>query len=163
MNITAMSRAEVEDFLYREARFLDEWQLEQWADLFTPDGEYLIPPIDNPLAETGKDLFLVYDDRLRLTERAKRLLKKQAHAEFPHSVLRRIVSNVIVEDERDGITTACCNYVLYRSRNGVSEVFPGYSIYHLVRAGDGRISVKCKRAVIASDSLRQQGRVSIIL
>lgn len=121
------------------------------------------PPIDNPRAEAGKDLFLVYDDRLRLAERAKRLLKRQAHAEFPHSVLRRIVSNVIVDGARDGVTTVTCNYVLYRSRKEGSEVFPGYSIYELVRVAGDRISIKRKRAVIASDSLRAQGRVSIIL
>ena len=163
MNTMTVTRTEAEDFLFREARMLDEWALVEWAELFEPDGEYLIPPIDNPQADVGRDLFLVYDDRLRLTERAKRLLKKQAHAEFPHSVLRRIVSNVIVEGEHDGVTTVICNYVLFRSRKEHSEMFPGYSIYQLVRKDDGRLSIKRKRAVIASDSLREQGRVSIIL
>jgi p-cumate 2,3-dioxygenase beta subunit len=158
-----LTRAESEDFLYHEAYLLDEWQLVEWSELFTPDGEYLIPPIDNPKAEAGKDLFLVYDDRHRLGERAKRLLKKQAHAEFPHSVLRRIVSNVIVHGVKDEVATVSCNYVLYRSRKEESEVFPGHSIYELVRAGGGQLSIKRKRAVIASDSLREQGRVSIIL
>lgn len=158
-----LSRAEAEDFLYREARLLDEWQLEQWSALFAPDGEYLVPPIDNPNAEPGGDLFLVYDDRLRLAERAKRLLKRQAHAEHPHSVLRRIVSNVIVDGETDGVAFVTCNYVLYRSRREQIEVFPGRADYQLVRRDGGTLAIKCKRAIIAADSLRQQGRVSIIL
>ena len=31
------SRADYEDFLYREAALLDEWRLEEWLSLFTPD------------------------------------------------------------------------------------------------------------------------------
>jgi p-cumate 2,3-dioxygenase beta subunit len=158
-----MTRSEAEDFLYREARLLDDWQLEEWAALFSEDGEYLIPPLDRPDSEPGKDLFLVYDDRLRLTERAKRLLKKQAHAEFPHSVLRRLVSNVIVDGEREGAIRVTCNFIVYRSRNGVSEVFPGHAVYDLLRGADMRISIRRKRSIIDCDSLRQQGRVSIIL
>lgn len=163
MDATPLTRVEAEDFLYREARMLDEWKLLEWAALFEPDGEYLVPPIDNPQAEVGRDLFLVYDDHLRLTERAKRLLKRQAHAEFPHSVLRRVVSNVIVGTNENGATTVICNFVLYRSRKEVSEVFPGYSVYEFVRKDNSYLSIKRKRAVVASDSLREQGRISIIL
>jgi p-cumate 2,3-dioxygenase beta subunit len=158
-----MTRAEAEDFLYHEARLLDNWKLNEWADLFTEDGEYLIPPIDAPDSETGTNLFLVYDDRLRLAERARRLLKKQAHAEFPRSVLQRMVGNVIVEGESGGVIRVTCNFVVYRSRNGESEVFPGHGIYDLIRSEADGIRIRRKRAVIRSDSLREQGRVSIIL
>lgn len=44
MNSTALTRTEAEDFLFREARLLDEWQLVEWSELFEPDGEYLVPP-----------------------------------------------------------------------------------------------------------------------
>jgi p-cumate 2,3-dioxygenase beta subunit len=157
-----MTRAEAEDFLYREARLLDAWQLEAWAELFTDDGQYLIPPLEAPMGDPGKALFLVYDDRHRLGERAKRLLKKQAHAEHPHSVLCRMVGNVIVDGERDGVTRVTCNFVVYRSRNEESQVFPGRAIYDLVRV-DGRTRIRCKRAIVDADSLREQGRISIIL
>jgi p-cumate 2,3-dioxygenase beta subunit len=32
-----VTRAEVEDFLYREAALLDEWQLDEWQSLLTED------------------------------------------------------------------------------------------------------------------------------
>lgn len=158
-----LSRADAEDFLYREARLLDDWKLEEWAALFTDDGEYLIPPMDEPDGDPSQCLFLVYDDRHRLGERAKRLLKRQAHAEFPHARLCRIVSNVTVDPGADGLVQVRCNFVLYRSRSGGTEVFPGHSIYDLRIQDSQPARIRRKRAVIDTDSLRIQKRVSIIL
>ena len=159
----ALSRTEAEDFLYQEARLLDEWKLVEWAALFTEDGEYLVPPMDKPDAEPGTDLFLVYDDRLRLAERAKRLLKKQAHAEFPHSVLHRLVANVSVEGPVDGALRVHSKFLLHRSRNGQTQVFPGRAVHDLVALPEGPWQIRRKRAIVDADSLRLQGRISIIL
>lgn len=158
-----LTRAQAEDFLFAEARLLDDWKLNDWAALFTDDGEYLVPPLDAPDAEPSDSLFLVLDDRHRLAERAKRLLKKQAHAEYPHARLRRLVGNVLVESCENGRARVSCNFVVYRSRAGGTEVFPGHSRYDLVLGIDGDIRIRSKRAVIDSDTLRDQRRLSIIL
>lgn len=158
-----MNRSDIEDFLYHEAYLLDSWKLEEWAELFTADGQYLIPPIDNPDSDPGTDLFLVYDDRHRLTERAKRLLKRAAHAEFPRSVLSRMIGNVRMEkSDREEHLRAYSSFVVYRSRNGEMQIFPGRAIYDLRIDGEG-IKIRRKRVIVDSDSLRLQGRVSIIL
>lgn len=164
---TVLTRTEAEDFLYMEARLLDGWKLNEWAALFTDDGEYLVPPLDEPEGDPSTTLFLIYDDRHRLAERAKRLLKRQAHAEFPHAILRRIIGNVHVETA-DGNTAGntarvTCNFVVYRSRAASTEVFPGHSVYDLVIDGPGALRIRRKRAIIDTDTLRAQRRVSIIL
>lgn len=157
-----VTRAEVEDFLYHEARLLDEWKLDAWVALFTEDGEYLIPPTDVPDGDPKRDLFLVYDDRHRLGERAKRLGKKSAHAEFPHSRTRHMISNVEARQE-GAIVQARCNFVVYRSKQGVNDIYPGHSVYELRLAADGGFRIRSKRAVLDVDTLRPQGKVSIIL
>ena len=165
--IAMIERTEAEDFLFMEARLLDEWKLNEWAALFTDDGEYLVPPLDDPQGDPSETLFLVYDDRHRLAERAKRLLKRQAHAEFPHAILRRIVGNVMVEPAggpaSGGDVRVTCNFVVYRSRAANTDVFPGHSIYDLVVNGPGELRIRRKRAIIDADTLRAQRRVSIIL
>ncbi len=158
----AVTRAEVEDFLFQEADLLDNWKLDEWASLFTDDGEYLIPPTDLPDGDPAKHLFLVYDDRHRLGERAKRLGKKSAHAEFPHSRTRHLVTNVRVAQEGTEINVTC-NFVVYRSKQGVNDIYPGHSIYRLVAQADGGLRIRSKRAVLDVDTLRPQGKVSIIL
>ena len=57
-----LSRSDAEDFLIQEAALLDSWKLMEWADLFTEDGEYLVPATDDPEGKAGKSLFLIYDD-----------------------------------------------------------------------------------------------------
>lgn len=157
-----LSRSDAETFLYKEAQLIDTWQLEKWAALFTPDGEYLIPPLDQPESDPQTALFFVYDDRLRLAERARRLLNPSAHAEFPRSKVRHLVSNVNVEGLVDGFTRVTCNFVVFRSRHNQTEVFPGHAIYDLSVAV-GEILIRRKRAMVDTDTLRAQGRISLIL
>ena len=49
--MSAISRSEIEDFLFFEADLLDDWELLRWAQLFTDDGVYLIPPFSDPNAD----------------------------------------------------------------------------------------------------------------
>lgn len=163
----APTRTEVEDFLFREARLLDSWKLMEWADLFTPDGEYLVPSTDLPEGSPDTTLYLIYDDRHRLNERAVRLLKKTAHAEYPHSRLRRIVGNVMLEppaeDAPEGTIRATCSFVVFRSRLGNSDIYPGHATYDLAVDAPTGFRIRRKLAVLDSDDLRDQGKLSIIL
>src|SRR5699024_533381 len=42
-----ITRTEVEDFLYREARLLDDRRFEEWLDYYHPDAEYWMPAWDD--------------------------------------------------------------------------------------------------------------------
>jgi len=164
MNATAaeITRSEVEDFLFLEAALLDEWKLEAWAALFTVDGEYLIPPLDDPDADPLNSLFLVYDDRHRLNERARRLLNKAAHAEFPHSRTVHLVSNVrIVERSADELQVRS-SFIVTRAKGPLNDTYPGRSTYRLLVTSDG-LRIRSKRAALELSQLRPQGKVSIIL
>lgn len=162
-----LSRSDAEDFLIREAALLDSWKLLEWADLFTEDGEYLVPATDDPEGKAGKSLFLIYDDRHRLGERAKRLLKPTAHAESPHSRTRHMISNVVTGnvmtgEAADGTIPVACNFVVFRSRMEVTNIYPGHAEYRLVHGADG-LRIRSKKAVLDVDALRPHGKISIIL
>lgn len=156
-------RRAAEDFLFAEARLLDEWRLEEWAELFDEQGEYLVPSNDLPDAEPSASLYLINDDRHRLTERAKRLLKKSAHAEFPRSRVRHFVTNVQVEAGEAGLVRVLCNCLVSRNRGMRTDLFPSHAIYDLNLEEPERPRIRRKKVVIDSDTLRSQGRVSIIL
>jgi p-cumate 2,3-dioxygenase beta subunit len=160
--MSMVSRPEVEDFLFHEAELLDDWRLEEWAALFTDDGQYLIPPLDDPQADPKKTLFLVYDDRHRLQERARRLLNKNAHAEFPHSRTSHMVSNVRIVEQDDASLVARCSFFVSRAKGPVNDSYPGRSIYHLAKTGAG-LRIRVKRAALDLSFLRPQGKISIIL
>jgi len=157
-----LSRSDAEDFLIQEAALLDSWKLMEWTELFTEDGEYLVPATDDPEGKAGKSLFLIYDDRHRLGERAKRLMKPTAHAEFPHSRTRHMISNVVTTEGNDGTIPVTCNFVVFRSRMEVTNIYPGHAEYLLVKNGDG-LKIRSKKAVLDVDALRPHGKISIIL
>src|SRR5215217_1895527 len=111
---STLMRQNVEDFLYEEAALLDAWELDAWLALLTHDAVYRVPANDTPVADPSDTLFLIADDINRLRARVVRLKDKNAHAEFPRSRTRRIISNVrIVGREPDAVRVAA-NFLVYR-------------------------------------------------
>jgi p-cumate 2,3-dioxygenase beta subunit len=155
-------RAEVEDFLFYEAALLDDWKLDEWERLLDDRATYEIPPTDAPEADSASALFLVDDDPVRLRSRVRQLLGKSIWSELPRSRTRRIVSNVrILED--DGTTLSVqANFVVFRFRSDREDVYVGRYEYRLVRR-NGSFRILRRRAVLDHETLRTQGRISILL
>jgi p-cumate 2,3-dioxygenase beta subunit len=161
--MTEISRAEVEDFLFTEADLLDEWRLPEWLELFTDDAIYYVPATDLAIdASPDNNLFYVADDRFRLSERVKRLMKRTAHAEFPHSKTRHLVSNVRIRKKIDDELEVGSAFITYRTKDGVTDTYFGSNRYRLIPY-NGSFRIKEKRCLLDSEGLRAQGRVSIIL
>ncbi len=156
------TRDELEDFLYAEAALLDAWRLDEWLALFVEGARYFIPPAGaEDDADPSTTLFYVADDYHRLTERVKRLKKRTAHAEFPRSRCRRLVSNVRVIDGDASRFTLTSNFVTWRSKLGVTDTFFGHHLYEMTRV-DGALRILCKKTFLDQDDIRDQGKVSII-
>ncbi|KRF15228.1 p-cumate dioxygenase [Nocardioides sp. Soil796] len=154
---------EVEQFLYREADLLDTWRLPEWLELFLPEGVYLVPATDKPDGDPGRDLFMVQDDRFLLEQRLNSLMKRSAHAEYPHSRTRRMVTNVRATDLGDGTLDIRANFTVQRIRNGVLDTYVGHYEHLVVRDDDEGFLFRTRRCVLDLDALRPHGKVSIIL
>ncbi|SFD39469.1 p-cumate 2,3-dioxygenase beta subunit [Lentibacillus persicus] len=162
MTVKTLERQEVVDFLYEEALLLDEWKLMEWAELFTDDATYKVPPLGEPDADARTSLFYIHDDRTRIQDRAERLLKKEAHVEYPHSTTVRNYHNIMLKDLDSDIIKAACNFTLHRTKREVVDTFIGRHTYDLVQQ-DGELRIKNKKAVLKLDSLRPHGKISLIL
>lgn len=157
------SRADYEDFLYREAALLDEWRLEEWLALFTPDSVYEVPTMGKGLeACPNNTLFYIADDYRRLCHRVVRLDKPTAHAEWPHSTTVRAVHNVRIVDVEDSGVHVACTFTTYRSKHNVTDTYIGHAHYWLVEV-EGEIRIRAKRVLLGMNSLQPHGKVSIIL
>ncbi|WP_156288948.1 aromatic-ring-hydroxylating dioxygenase subunit beta [Oceanobacillus salinisoli] len=162
MTVTAVTRQDVVDFLYKEAKLLDEWKLKEWAALFTDDGTYTVPPIGEPDATATESLFYVHDNRQRLQERAERLLKKEAHVEYPHSTTLRNYHNILVDNINSEVINVECNFTTHRTKREVVDMFIGKLEYEIVQQGN-ELAIKSKKVILHLDSLRPQGKISLIL
>ena len=159
----AVTRAEVEDFLYREAALLDEWKLEEWLTLLTQDACYHVPPNDHPGGDPKTTLFILADDIVRIRERIKRLMSPECHAEYPHSRTRRMINNVRIVGTDGDLVTVAANFVCYRYRRyeRIREYVGSYR-YVLKREGEGLL-IKERRVIIDAHELGSLGSVSFIL
>jgi p-cumate 2,3-dioxygenase beta subunit len=157
----AVTRAEVEDFLYQEAALLDAWKLDQWLALLTEDATYRVPSNDRPESDPRGTLFTIADDMARVRSRVTRLKDRNAHAEFPPSRTRRIVSNVRIVEKNPLRVEA--NFVVYRyRRNEDVRTYVGLYRYSLRREA-GQLRIAAREAVLDAMELGSLGAVSFIL
>lgn len=156
-------RARVEDFFYAEAALLDEWRLDEWLDLLTPDARYEVPSTDRPDGRPDTTLMLISDSRDMIAARVKRLNSRKAHREFPWSRTRRIVGNVrILTAEDSGELEVTANFAVYRSRRGRMHCYVGRYLYRLVPTG-ASYQIAFRRAELDLETLDEHGTLSIIL
>jgi p-cumate 2,3-dioxygenase subunit beta len=158
-----VTRAQVEDFLYREAALLDEWRLDEWLGLLTDDARYQVPSNDRPEGEPASALFTIADDISRIRARVTRLKDRNAHAEHPHSRTRRMIGNVrIVARESDALRVEA-NFVVYRFRRDarIREYVGRYR--YVLRVESGALKIAKREALIDAMELGSLGSVSFIL
>lgn len=118
---------EVEQFLYAEARMLEDNRFDDWLACFSDDVRYLMPVRENvapSVAIDAADRFAIYDDdKSSLRLRALRIQTGEAHAEIPLSVTQRLITNVIVaplrQNEAHGRLLVRSNFMVYQERRGL--------------------------------------------
>jgi p-cumate 2,3-dioxygenase beta subunit len=155
-------RSEVEDFLFHEAALLDEWRLDEWLALLADDAKYRVPSNDAPTGDPADTLFLIADDIRRIRGRVARLEDPHAHAEFPHSRTRRLVTNVQVR-EHGGELDVSANFAVYRMRRGGNESVYVGRYHYILRRVDGALRIALREAILDSEELGRLGAVSFLL
>jgi 3-phenylpropionate/cinnamic acid dioxygenase small subunit len=115
---TLEQKMEIAEFLYREARLLDEHRLEEWLELFTDDAEYFMPlreQVQGEVAPAGHPI--MRDDKLMLMARVKKDATGMSHVEIPRSMTTHLISNVLVDDgPNPGEFTVLSNFVVRQAR-----------------------------------------------
>ena len=134
---------EVEQFLYREARLLDNRQFHQWAELLADDLRYWMPMRSNIYPANSKaiasldearqesrdltephELAVMDETRDTLLRRIERLDSGLAWAEDPPSRTRHFISNVELEPtDNPGEVKVYSNFIMYRTRGEREEDF----------------------------------------
>lgn len=155
------TRAEVEDFLYLEAALLDDWNLDGWLALYTPDAKYEVPCNDKLDADPQRDLLLIDDDHRRISARVERLNNRRAHREYPHSRTNHQVFNVRARPDGDDLAVTA-SFTVWRFRGGKTSTYVGTYRYRLRPAGDS-FRIASKRVELDMTDLRAVADVAIIL
>lgn len=145
----AVDRHEIENFLYREARLMDEHRYEEWLSLWTDDALYWIPCNEDDIDPT-RHVSIIYDNRERLEDRIERLKSTTAHAQDPKSRMRRVVSNIEIEEGENGEVTVYSNFNLTELRRGQQDTFAGRTI-HTLRRENGTFRIARKKVLLVNN------------
>src|SRR5215472_6982564 len=97
----AIDYRQVEQFLFHEALLMDEHRFDEWLALWDDDALYWVPTGRDDL-NPDREISLIYDDRIRLELRIARLKSGFAHAQDPRSRMRRLLSNISIEETGHG-------------------------------------------------------------
>lgn len=134
---------DIEQFLFREARLLDEGKFREWLALLADDIRYWMPTMGRRYRAISKAMTLVSaaqcverefssesevaildESKESLERRIARLESGMAWAEDPPSHTCHIISNVAVtEGDPDREVTVHSNFVLYRTRSESEQDF----------------------------------------
>ena len=151
--MTAVTGAEldlrqVEQFLYREARYADEHDYDAWEALWTDDALYWVPAGPDA-ADPARQMSVIYDNRSRISTRLKQLRTGKRHSQSPPSSLRRVISNVEILGTDGADTTVGANFILAESRVRGTEIWAGRTTYRL-RMVDGQIRLAYKKVLLVN-------------
>jgi 3-phenylpropionate/cinnamic acid dioxygenase small subunit len=164
---------DVEQFLYREARLLDERRFHEWVELFTDDVRYwmggrttryprsskAITVLDPerrqaPEMDVEEELALLDETKDTLRGRIARLDTGMAWAEDPPSRTRHLITNVEVEP---GDTTAelkvYSNFLVYRTRADIEQDFYVGARQDVLRRVDDVWKIARRRLVLDQNVL----------
>jgi 3-phenylpropionate/cinnamic acid dioxygenase small subunit len=140
---------EVEQFIYREARFADELRYDDWEALWTDDALYWVPANSDSM-DPEREMSVIYDNRARIATRIRQLHTGKRHSQNPPSRLRRIVSNVELMGADGDDVHAGANFIVYESRERGITVWAGRSEYTLRRTEQG-MRMACKSVYLVNN------------
>jgi benzoate/toluate 1,2-dioxygenase subunit beta len=142
-----MSDTDIEKFLFREARLMDEHRYQEWLTLWTSDAVYWLP-CGHEDTDPLRQVSIIYDNRAKLEDRINRLQSGSVLAQDPKPRMRRVISNVEVERAGEE-TTVNSNFILVQARGASQYTWCGRSI-HKLREQDGGIKIAHKKVLLVN-------------
>ena len=146
---------QIQAFLYREARYLDDREFEKWLECYHPDVEFWMPAwdVDDTLTtDPQTEISLIYyANRGGLEDRVFRIrTDRSAATSIPEPRTGHNISNVeVVEDRGDEVEIRFNWFTLYYRYQNVDTYF-GTSFYTLDMSGDEPLITR-KKVVLKND------------
>ena len=147
--MTPFTERQLIDFVYAEARMLDEARYTQWLDLFTDDGYYWMP-LEPGQTDPRLHCSLMYEDKLLLRVRVERLSGARTFSQQPRSRCHHLLQQPQIEsadahgDSGDGLWVVRTAFIYTETRRDVQTMYSGWASHELV-AVDGALRIRLKR------------------
>lgn len=143
--MSAFTDQQLIDFVYAEARMLDEQRFDEWLELFTEDAHYWMPLAagqQDPRLHTS----LLYEDKLLLRVRVERLGGARTFSQQPRSRSHHLLQWPTIEraDRDAGRYTLRVAFHYVETRLDRQNLYAGWATHELVTQ-DGKLRIRLKR------------------
>ena len=142
----------IEQFLYREARLLDEQRWEEWNALFSDDGVYWAPA-SPAQPDATHHVSIIYENALLRAVRIKRFRHPYAFSLQPKPRTVHIVTNVMLDSmESSGDCVVTSRFQMFQYRREKQDMFAGTYTHHLRSTPEGWRMVLKKAELVNCDA-----------
>lgn len=145
------------ELIWHEAALLDAKSYEDWNDLYTEDGIYVLP-IEAEGDDFASHLNLIYDDARMRQMRVTRLVEGYSISAVSAARTVRTVSRFTLESVSDSEVRLRSAQVLAGFKRGAHTLL-GADLTHVIRlSADGdRIALKVVRLINSDDAVNASG------
>jgi len=148
--MNTLTEKTVLDFVYAEARMLDEQRFDDWLQLFTDDGYYWMP-LTHDQPDPRLHTSLLYEDKLLLQVRIERLHGKRTFSQQPHSRSHHLLQLPTLESmdaaKGEAVVRTAFHYV--ETRIDEQQLYAGWATHTLVMQ-DGVLKIKLKKVELVN-------------
>jgi benzoate/toluate 1,2-dioxygenase beta subunit len=150
-----LSLEAVTQFLYREARFLDDRDWDSWLALYAPDVEFWMPSWDDDdrlTEDPQREISLIwYGHKGGLEDRVFRIRTERSSAtSLPEPRTSHNISNVEILEQTGGVVTLRFNWVTFSYRYKTTDTYYGTSFYTLDTSGAQPL-IRRKKVILKND------------
>ena len=133
------------DFIYAEARMLDEGRYDEWLALWLPDGHYWMP-LDYKQADPITATSLLYEDHFMLRLRVERLNGERTFSQKPKSRCHHVIQRPFVDafDANVGHFVTCTNMHYVETRLDEQQLL-ALTATHELSLVDGALRIANKK------------------
>ncbi|RON05367.1 benzoate 1,2-dioxygenase small subunit [Pseudomonas brassicacearum] len=148
----------VRDFLYREARYLDDKEWDSWLECYAADASLWMPSWDDNdelTEDPQREISLIwYGNRTGLEDRVFRIKTERSSASVPDTRTSHNISNIELLEQADGLCKVRFNWHTLSFRYKTVDSYFGSSFYTLDVRGDSPL-IKAKKVILKNDYVRQ--------
>ncbi|MEH3023976.1 MAG: benzoate 1,2-dioxygenase small subunit [Pseudomonas oryzihabitans] len=152
------SRSHLRDFVYREARLLDDRQWDDWLACYSPQVQFWMPAwddndqlVEDPQAHIS---LIYYANRDGLEDRIFRIKTERSSASTPEPRTAHFIANLEVLSANAATAELRFNWQTLSHRYRTTDVFFGTSCYELDLRGAQPLITR-KKVVLKNDYIHQ--------
>lgn len=152
--MTMMTIDQVQAFLYREARLLDDRQWDEWLGCYTADAEFWMPAWDDDdrlTVDPQREISLIYyPNRGGLEDRVFRIKTERSAATTPDTRTSHNLSNVEIVAQQGDEVRVRFNWHTLSHRYQTTDSHFGCT-HCVLKVVDGQLFIRRKQIVLKND------------